>query len=158
MFDPSDIISLDGQDRRDVIWNFAPALFNEGYSANQALQLFKEAGFGINRKEFLDIYSQVGGYEQDTQKIKYLGYDDIPGDEVFAPSRTPQSERYRYIVEYEGYDIFKRTGVKDFWAIDSDIPLSRNDAAAAAQGAIEGEYPITIYSVNVVRSYIDEDL
>lgn len=92
--------SLSSEARRALIRSNLPALIEAGYSGNQSLEIFRNAGFGIGRGSFFEIHREVLGIEQQENRIRFVNTNSVPSFNVFADSSIDLPSDYRFIMKY----------------------------------------------------------
>lgn len=145
--------------RRAVIWETAVGMIDAGYSANQMYDIYREAGFGIRRSDFLGIIRELRGESERSQRIRYVRRDLIPSEDILEVSRHKIPERYRFVgvVDYQDPEGVSRT---EPFAIDTDILGTRGDIEDWVRDEFaESDTPpkrATI-GVRLIRGYISEE-
>jgi hypothetical protein len=111
---------VDPDSKREIIRSYLPGLIDEGFSANASLQLFKDVGLGIGRSDFLSIYREVLGLENQQNRVRYVRGDAIPSEGILGIYETPIDNDYRFIYRYTALD--QQTGEE----YQSYVGLNRN--------------------------------
>lgn len=106
----------------------------EGLSANKALQTFREAGLGMRRETFLNLYGEMRAAIGNRDLLASIDYGVIPDEARFTPWSAGTPGTYVYGVQLgirDVGDVIPRTSY--FW-VDSDVRISPGDALDIAIG------------------------
>lgn len=145
--------------RRAVIWETAMGMIDAGYSANRMYEIYRDAGWGINRSDFLGIIRELRGESERSQRIRYVRRDRIPSEDILEVSRHSIPERYRFVgmVDYVDPEGVPR---REAFAVDTDILGTRGDI----EGWIRDEFSESdtppkraTVGVEIIRGYISEE-
>lgn len=111
---------IDPDAKREIIRNYLPGLIDEGFSANASLSLFQDVGLGIGRSDFLGIYREVLGLEDQQNRVRYVRGDSVPSEGILGVYESPIDTEYRFIYKYSFTD--PKTGD----TVESYIGVNRN--------------------------------
>lgn len=87
-------------ERRQTIRTFLPDMLDTEYSGREALDLFKQAGLGINPTDFYAIRRTI---KDDTNLVSYLrnlDLDTFVSDSFLRISSQDMETRYRFVASY----------------------------------------------------------
>lgn len=93
---------ISSDSKREIIRSYLPGLIEEGFTANASLQLFQDVGLGIGRSEYLGIYREVLGIEEQTNRIRFVNKDAVPSESLLGDYTHNIDSEYRFIYKY-GY-------------------------------------------------------
>lgn len=145
--------AIDADDRRNIIRNWLPGLIEEGYSANASLDLFRSVGLGIGRQDYLAIYRNVLGIEEQTNRIRFVPRSSTPSDSLFGVSQVDLDTDYRFIMKFDTFD--EETGIisSKFINYDTNFYGSINEIEDNALENIVERYPHLAGRINSIRTW-----
>ena len=86
--------------KRGIIRSWLPKALEEGYSGAEALEIFKERGWGIRKKEYYSIWRDVKGIEEQSQRIKFVRRSASVNPNLFGTLLKSQDEKYLLFGRY----------------------------------------------------------
>jgi hypothetical protein len=95
---------LPRQRRPDYVGNLIAGLQAEGLSANQGLQRLKEAGYGMRRQNFLQLWGSVQAAGAVREKLQAEPVFHVPQQAEIPRVPSPRARGYRYDVDVLGRD------------------------------------------------------
>ncbi len=145
-------------ERRQTIRTFLPDMLDTGYSGRQALEIFKEAGLGINPTDFFAIRRTI---KDDTNLVSYLRQlplDTYLQDSFLRISSQEMETKYRFVAAYAIEN--QETGNVQFgeFALDTDLSGTKEEILDAIIQTILSAYGVgeaETLTVNFRRGYIN---
>lgn len=127
-----------------------------GLSANKTLGLLKDAGLGVRRETFLNLYADVLGSLGKREAVATADLNSYPEAEHFGTWDASRKSQYLYQVEIQT----RTPGTSDistsFYGVTSDTLLTYGAALATALGDAtdnESRYGETVLGGMVVGIY-----
>lgn len=141
----------------NIITNQLPNLLEQGFNRTQAYYAFVSAGLGIRKSDFLSLARDIQGEEARAQRIRYVGLDKVPTDDIFEKSKIDLPNRYRFVVLYDDIDDESRTVTTKSIYFDTDVKMTRGELEGTWYDDISEAYPETadrLINVRLTKAYI----
>lgn len=131
---------LDHDEKVNLITSLLPGFIEEGITANDSLSILKDNGLGIGRSEFLSLYREVLGLEEQENRIRYVPGNRVPSEDIFSIAELPLEADYRYIFKYTF--INRQTGnlENSYLGMDMNILASVNVLEDLGQQTAQEKY------------------
>ena len=145
-------------ERKQTIKTFLPDMLDTDYSGHEALLMFREAGIGINTKDFYDIRRNILDDPNLTSNLRKLGLDDYVTESLMRISSTEMQTKYQYVAAYAIEN--NETGEMrfgEFSILANDIGTKR-EILDEIQQAILAHYDVGSFetmTINLRRAYIN---
>ena len=145
-------------DRRQTIRTFLPDMLDTEYSGRQALDLFRQAGLGINPTDFYAIRRTI---KDDTNLVSYLRQIDMNHyvqDSYLRISSQEMETKYRFVASYAIENT--ETGNVQFgeFALDTNYSGTKQEILDAIIETILTAYGVgeaETLTVNFRRGYLN---
>lgn len=128
------------ESKRELIRSYLPGLIDEGFSANGSLQLFQDVGLGIGRSDFLGIYREVLGIEEQQNRIRFVNLDSVPSEGILGTYEYPIDSEYRFIYRYQYTNATTGATEESFIGINRDTLDTVGTMESEAADAIRENY------------------
>lgn len=125
----------------NLIINLLPGFIEEGISANDALGIFRDNGLGINRSEFLGLYRDVLGVEEQQNRVRYVTGNSIPSENILTEAELPLVDNYRFVYRYGYLDPKDNSFTYGYAGLDRTTLDTVANMEAKALAEIKERYP-----------------
>lgn len=139
----NDVLSgenLSSAARRELIRSTIDRVYAEGLSVTAAFNAYKEAGMGIRRSDFSQIYYENAPRYIQASRIAGFAWDREIDKSVIAPSYYQLKADYRYIAEIVLIDPVTDEVYTDSFGIDTNFIGTKQDIADAIYDAYKVRY------------------
>lgn len=145
--------------RRTQIASTVMKFISRGISKTAALQAYRDAGIGITRSDFNDIYDQISKREYLAGQVQALNDTDIPQKSDLAPSPTKLTSKYRFVGLVTYYDSLAQEQQQEFFSVDTSKLSTVSDLTALIKEHYQNYYQDDtreVEDVLLVRGYYKE--
>lgn len=149
--------SISPEARRELIRVYLPGLIDEGFSANASLTLFSDVGLGIGRSDFLSIYREVLGLEDQQNRIRFVNQDAVPSEGILSSYNYALDSEYRFIYRYEYVNASTGETETSYLGINRNTLDTVGEMEAEAANAIRENYGDrvgTLLNVDIWKGFI----
>lgn len=143
--------------RRQTISTFLPDMLDTGYSGAEALDIFKEAGLGIQTSAFYDIRRDILADTNLTSNLRMLDLDEIVSDSMMRVSSKEMETKYFHLASYAFTDDNGENAVFGQWGFYTDEQYTKGEILERISDVIRARYPeyTMTLTTNLRKSYID---
>jgi hypothetical protein len=136
-----DLDTLDHDAKVGIITSLLPGFIEEGFSANASLDILKDNGLGIARSEFLDLYREILGIEQQENRVRFVAGYNIPSLNTLVDAELPIDQNYKFVFRYDYISGINGELEQGYIGIDRNILDTVGNMEADAFDEIIERYP-----------------
>jgi len=137
-------------ENRGLARTYIPSLFEQGLSANKALDFLKEQGLGYRRQDFLADWRETSGLKAKEDTFKYIRKDFKPTAATITITEESLSREYSYIFRITGRDSLTGETKELEWRYATDNLISIAEAESIAEESmLAPEYEVRLEDYKV---------
>jgi hypothetical protein len=133
--------NLSAQAKRALIRSTLPKFIELGYSGNDTLDIYRDAGLGINRSDFFAIRRDILGEETRQQRIRFVNRDSVPTDNIYETYDYDLDTEYRHIIRYSYLDTATGQTKEGFINYDTNFRYTIAELEGGSFQDIQERYP-----------------
>lgn len=153
-------MGLRGDKLRNLVESLLPGFIERGVNATETLNQLRSVGMGFRATDFYSMFRTVSGNEERSNRIRYVGENNIPSDATFDPLKYPSDSKYRVIARINAMDVNTGERVETFFGWDTNVKGTKGQMSSEGEDLFyqsDSGQNLEVMSFTVIKGFINPD-